>query len=146
MRENNELYWRVDRSCPLHSAQPCGAKVPAMSRISPTNGSSPVPAPARRDDPPTSSAPAARPTARAKKFLRPGSAGAGAAGGGEASVMRRRGGIVPRVDTRSLRGREDALGGDAVVDRQVGLHVVVRLVPAGRADRPGPQGRVRARP
>src|SRR5687767_13200027 len=127
MSENNALYCWIARSCPLHRAQPDGAKVPANRRISPTNGRSSNPAAARRADPPTRSAPAATPRARRKKFLRPASGGAGDSGGGGASVMRRRGRTVPRVDTRSVRAREDALGGDAIVDREVRLHVVVRL-------------------
>ena len=38
-RENNAVFWLIDRSCPLHIAHPCGAKLNATRAISPIKGS-----------------------------------------------------------------------------------------------------------
>jgi hypothetical protein len=37
--ENNAWFWLIGSSCPLHSAQPFGAKVKLMILISDKNGS-----------------------------------------------------------------------------------------------------------
>ena len=36
--ENSAVFCEIGRSCPLHCAQPVGAKLPAKMRISATNG------------------------------------------------------------------------------------------------------------
>ena len=79
--ENSAWFWLIGRNCPLHWAQPLGAKVERENLD------------------------------LADKWG------------------------AHRADFSSTARREDALHGDAEIERQVGLHVVVRQAPARDADR-----------
>src|SRR4051812_26643293 len=103
--EKRAVFWEMGSSCPLHSAQPLGAKVYGKTRISATNGS--ISAHLREDAEERDDERQREVGLEVRVRLR-------AAGGADRLAVQRRVGHVVGVELHVLRDRRHPVGGRVV--------------------------------